>query len=138
MPQFILTHYEDDSNHSDLDQGHPSKESHVFKYTGITSLTPSQFDCFCQLQMKFSSSCLLLFASWVEEGFYDFCSVPFSLKIHMNDLDRAAICELKDKWTGSAHDLLKEVKQLIDVMRHSEDDIIKSVHRHTQVSKNSI
>ena len=55
----------------------------------------------------------------------------------MSEADRRAVEEeLWEKWTGSVGDLLRDVKQLIDVLKHSEGDITKKVNESSQVSLN--
>ena len=124
VPQFMLTLYE-----------HITKPRAVLNEIGITNVTAAQMDCLTQLPLRCSVRCMLLFASWVHEGFYDFCNLPFPLKTHMNDADTLAVeQELREKWTGSVCDLLTEVKQLIGVLKHSEGDITKMVNESSQVS----
>lgn len=78
---------------------------------------------------------MLLFASWVDEGLYDFCNLPFPLKTHMSKEDKVAVeQDLRERWMGSIGDLLSEMKQLIDVLKHSEADITKKVNESSQVS----
>ena len=108
----------------------------VLKEIGITSLTPGQMDCFIQLPLTSTVSCMLLFAGWVDQGFYDFCNLPFPLKTHLSEGDRRAVEEeVRERWTGSVGDLLRDVKQLIDVLKHSEGDITKKVNESSQVRK---
>lgn len=103
---------------------------------GIKNLSGEQLNCLVQLKLKYFASCLLLFKGWIDEGVYDFCCVPFQLKAHMNASDRKALVEvLPEKWRGSTDDLLKELNELINVLRHSEDNIIKSVNRCSQVRR---
>ena len=114
---------------------HITQEREVLSEIGITNLTATQLDCLIQLPLTCSVSCMLLFSSWVDEGLYDFCNLPFPLKTHMSDVDRVAVeQELKESWTGSLGDLLTEMKQLIDVLKHSEGDIIKKVNESSQVN----
>ena len=124
VSQFMLEHYEGTSD---------QKEHEVLNEIGITSLNSTQFHCLIQLPLTCSIDCMLNLATWVEEGLYEFSSLPFPLKVHMSDDDRIAIEELGEKWTGSTGDLISEVKQLIDVLKHSERDITKEVNQNSQV-----
>ena len=111
------------------------QEHKVLNEVGITSLNPTQFDCLVVLPLTCSVNCMLHFATWVEEGFYDFCTLPFPLKVRMSDADRAAIEKLEERWTGSRNDLISEVQQLIESLKHSERDITKKVNENSQVRK---
>ena len=108
----------------------------VLKEIGITSLTPGQMYCLIQLPLTSTVSCMLLFASWVDQRFFDFCNLPFPMKTHLSEGDRRAVEEeVRERWTGSVGNLLRDVKQLIDVLKHSEGDITKKVNESSQVRK---
>ena len=112
-----------------------TQEQDILKEIGITNLTTGQMDCLVQLPLTSTVSAMLLFAGWVNEGFYDFCNLPFPLKTHLSFADRKSVEEeLREKWPGSLGDLLRDVKQLIDVLKHSEGDITKKVNDSSQVS----
>ena len=124
VPQFMLNLYED-----------IKQPQAVLNEIGITNLTPGQMDCLLQLPLTSTVGCMLLCAGWVAEGFYDFCNLPFPLKTHLSEGDRRAVEEeVRERWTGSVGDLLSDVKQLIDVLKHSEADITKKVNESSQVS----
>ena len=124
VPRYMLSLYE-----------HIKRQQEVLNEIGITNLTTAQLDCLVQLPLTCTVSCMLLFASWVDEGLYDFCNLPFPLKTHMSYEDRIAVeQELRERWMGSVGDLLSEMKQLIDVLKHSEADITKKVNESSQVS----
>ena len=124
VPRFMLSLYD-----------HITQQHAVLNEIGITHLTAAQLDCLVQLPLTCTVSCMLLFASWVDEGLYDFCNLPFPLKTHMSNEDRVAVeQDLRERWTGSVGDLLSEMKQLIDVLKHSEGDITKKVNESSQVS----
>lgn len=124
VPRFMLSLYE-----------HITQQHAVLNEIGITNLTTSQLDCLVQLPLTSTVRCMLLFASWVDEGLYDFCNLPFPLKTHMSKEDKVAVeQDLRERWMGSIGDLLSEMKQLIDVLKHSEADITKKVNESSQVS----
>ena len=102
---------------------------------GIVNLTDTQFDCFFNLPLISCASCLTIFVTWIDEGFYDFCNIPFALKVKMSKSDSTSIVQgIKETWSGSTNDLLCEVKKLIDILRHSEGDIVMNVSSNSQVS----
>ena len=110
---------------------HLSDPNKVLAEIGITpnSLKHSQLTCLIELPLPYVFSCLQQFVRRVDEGVYDFCSLPFALKTHMTDGDTQFMeQELRDLWTGSHADLVTEVKQLIEVLKHSESDITKRVN----------
>lgn len=123
VPQFLLTLYE-----------HLKTPEEVLKEINIRSLTRSQLVCIIELPLLSLFNCLLLFASWVDAGVYDFSSLPFPLKTHLSYEDRTEVENLPNKWTGSLSDLLAELKQLIEVLKHSEADIMKNINVSSQVS----
>ena len=110
---------------------HLTDPNKVLAEIGITpnSLKHSQLTCLIELPLPYVFSCLQQFVRLVDEGVYDFCSLPFALKTHMTERDTRFIeQELRDLWTGSHGDLVTEVKQLIEVLKHSEMDITKRVN----------
>ena len=111
-----------------------SRSSEVLAEIGIPTLTPSQVTCLSELPLPSLCACLEMFAAWVDEGLYDFSALPFPLKTHMSDGDRFAVeNELRDKWTGSLAQLLEEVMQMNDVLKHSETHITKIINDASQV-----
>ena len=123
VPKFLLTIY---------DRLHDSDD--VLKEINIRTLTRSQLTCIVDLPLSSLYNCLILFASWVDEGLYDFSSLPFPVKTHLSFEDRIEVESLRNKWTGSLGDLLAELKQLIEVLKHSEADIMKNITVSSQVS----
>ena len=118
LPKFIIAHV----------HKHLTDSNRVLTEIGITpnSFKCSQLACLIKLPMPYVFSCLRQFMMWVDEGFYDFCSLPFTLKTHMTEGDRWFVKQnLRGQWTGSHGDLVIEVKKLITVLKHLEVDITK-------------
>ena len=91
-------------------------------------LKHSQLDCLVDLPLPTVYSCLRLFVQWVDQGVYDFCNLPLTLKVHLSETDRVFFeRDLRDQWTGLVNELEAEVKQMIEILKHSENDIIKKV-----------
>lgn len=122
-PEFMLNLYE-----------HLSKHSDVLYEIGVQSATPSHLRCLEDLPLTATYSCLNLFFRWVDEGFYDFCAVPFPFKVHLSYPDQTAIEQLRMKWAGTVSDLMKELQQLVDVLKHSEQDITNRINEAVNVS----
>ena len=110
---------------------HLTDPNEVLKEIGLPSesLKVSQLTCLIDLPVLFVFGCLQQFVMWVAEGFYDFCSHPITLKTHMTEKDTLFIeKELRGKWTSSPDDLVAEIKQLIDILKHCEADITLKVN----------
>ena len=106
----------------------------VFLEIGLThnSLNHLQLACLTKLPLCYIFSCLKLFVHWVDQGVYDFCALPLTLKDHLSEADLMFIeRELREQWTGTLKDLEVEVKQLIEVLKHSEGDIAKKISKQT-------
>ena len=124
LPKFMVTYvYE-----------HLTDPEEVLSEIGITpnSLKHSQLALFIELPLPAVFTCFQLFVQWVDEGAYDFCNLPFALKTHLSEADHIFLGqELRDQWIetrkGTLKDLEAEVKQMIEVLRHSEGDITKRV-----------
>lgn len=78
--------------------------------------------CLAELPLTATYSCLKLFFYWVNEGFYDFNTLPFPLKVHLGPQHKQAIEQLQTKFSTAA-ELLRELQQLVDVLKQSEQDI---------------
>ena len=96
---------------------------------GIQSAFPSQISCLGEISLKFCYSCLRLFYSWVVNGYYDFSSLPFTLKTKHDQL--LVDDELHSPKTGPV--LQKELQHLIDTLKHSENDIARKVIEKSDV-----
>lgn len=75
-----------------------------------------------------------MFNRWLDEGYYDFCNVPFCFKTQLSKADRNFIEKDIKEMSRNASDLLKEVKEVIKTLRLSENDIIKKGLNLSRVS----
>lgn len=108
---------------------HCTEPKQVLEEIGIPpkGLKHSQLDCLVKLPVQYTCGCLHQFVKWIDEGLCDFCSLPLFLKTHLAEVDAHFIeQELKEKWEGSQGDLVSEVKQLNEVLKHCESNITKS------------
>ena len=124
LPEFLTTYV----------YQHLTDPEVVLSEIGITtkSLKHSQLGSLVKLPLPKVFACLQLFIQWVDQGLYDFCNLPLTLKAHLSKADHDFFdCKLRDLWTGTPKDLEVEVKQLIDVLKHSESDISKIVNEQT-------
>ena len=105
-----------------------SSETNVLQSIGIQGASPSHRRCLANLPLTATYSCLRLFFHWVNEGFYDFCTLPFHFKAHLAPNDQHEIEKLSTKWESTTSDLKRGLQQLVDVLKHSEQDIIGRVN----------
>ena len=108
---------------------HLTEPNKVLAEIGITlkSFKPSQLVCLNKLTLRYMFNCLQQFGKWINEGFYDFSNLPFALKMHLTETDMQFLQHksIKVKFEGNLDDLAKEVIQLIAVLKHSENSIIR-------------
>ena len=142
-PQFMLMLYD-----------HLNQSGEVLEEIGIRSTSPSQLACLVDLPLPSLFCCLQLFARWIKDGVYDFAALPFGVKTHLSFQDLQAVQQIPFKWTGrkngggchqllhdhllslhsgSRGDLLEEIKQMNEVLKHSEAHITKTANEATHV-----
>lgn len=123
VTQFLLSLFQD-------------KEDYIaaLNEIGIKSAQPSHLSCLADLNVCSTYNCLELFVEWVDEERYDFCLLPFPLKVHMNFQDEKLILSsLRQNWKGSINDLKEDSHQLLEVLKHSEQDITRRVKEFANV-----
>jgi len=124
LPQFLITLYEYD----------PADETRdVFHEISIHSLTPTQHTCLEKLYLPFLYHTLKIFVQWAEEGWYDFCSLPYAAKMQMSLPDEDTMRQIASNYDGSPGELLHELKSLVDMLVHLETSIIKITTQKPQV-----
>ena len=90
--------------------------------------------CLSSINLSNLFSTLELFVEWVKEGLYDFCSLPMALKIQLSEDDLAAIENIPPRYNGFSSNLLAELKGLIEVLLHTEPNLVKEINQISQVS----
>ena len=65
------------------------------------SLSQAQRGCLDGLSLDNLFHTRKLFVGWAEDGLYDFCSLPFGVKKHMNVLDEDSLSQLPDQFEGN-------------------------------------
>lgn len=97
--------------------------------------SPSQQGCLTALPLTAIYGCIKFFHCWVDKGYYDFNTVPFALKKHLVGQDQLALGDLLFNWTSmhTLSGLAEQLKQLIDVLKHSQQDIIDQVSKKISV-----
>ncbi len=108
---------------------HLHKNKEVLEEIGIHTqdFTSSQLACIAELPLTSVFSCLQFFVQWVEEGVYDFSGLPFSLKTRIASKDKESIQLIPRDWNGTRTDLLEELRQMNEVLAHSEGHLTKLV-----------
>lgn len=91
----------------------------VLKEIGIRSASNDNLDILANLPLTASYSCLIHFFQWVDEGFYDFCALPYNLKIHLDPQDKKTIETLYIS-SYDMQTLLTKVQQLVDILKRLE------------------
>ena len=110
-------------------------EDALLKQIGIDQLAPTQLACIKDLPLRSTLSCVIMFTDWINIGLYDFCTLPFSLKAHMSDMDKEFIEQnLISSWKGSIGDLHENIDELIEILKHTENDIASKVNEYPHVS----
>ena len=102
---------------------------HVFYNLGIqSSPSRSQLQCLADIRLTSAYSCLKFFFHWIDDGYYDFNNLPIHLKKSINPKDvKTPIEQIDSKWDDSPAALLKALEQLVDILKDSEQDIVKCV-----------
>ena len=93
----------------------------VLHKIGVQNASTSQLQCLADLSLTATYNCLTLFMYWVDEGFYDYCNLPFQLKAHLSKTDQQALEQISCKWTGEV------LNQIIHRSKCSEQEIIDEV-----------
>lgn len=75
------------------------------------------------LPLSATYSCLELFLHWVDEGYCDYSALSFSFKVHLEPQDQLTIQQMRKRWHGTPAQLMKELQQLVHILKESEQDI---------------
>ena len=72
----------------------------VLSEIGLRKLTGPQLACLSELPLANLYHCLKIFASWMEEGMYDFATLPYTLKAHLSPEDLSKLRDIPRNWEG--------------------------------------
>ena len=67
---------------------------------GIQKLTNNQVVCLSELPLVHLYHCLRVFATWMEQGMYDFSALPYTLKTHLQPNDLSTLKAIPTNWEG--------------------------------------
>ena len=106
---------------------HLESEDQALQEIGVRTESKPYLDCLINLPLAATYHCFKLFSNWVDEGFYDFNTLPFQVKVRMSKQDKLSLEEVCSKWTRPVFELMKELQHLIDLLKQSEEEIISQV-----------
>lgn len=112
------------------------EECELFHKIGlqVPDSNPDHNRCLAKLPLTATYSCLELFIKWVEEGFYNFSTLPFPFKASLSEEQKLVVENLRDKWTGTAADFMNGLEDfIVNVLKHSELSITKQ-HDETVIN----
>ena len=93
----------------------------LFLYTSHPSLTPNQHTCLEKLYLPSLYHTLKIFVQWSEEGWYDYCSLPFAAKMQMSVTDEEIMRQIASTYDGQ---FTNPVEHQDPIMRRSFQLII--------------
>ena len=95
----------------------------IFVKIGITMESCTHIRCLADLPLVTTYSCLGLFVNWVEKGFYDYSTLPYHLKKHMDPDDNETLERTVDEWQGKKEDLMEELHELTKALNECEQNL---------------
>ena len=75
----------------------------VLSEIGVRKLSATQLTCLSELPLANLYHCLKMFATWMEEGIYDFATLPYTIKAHMHPEDLSTLLAIPHNWEGIYH-----------------------------------
>ena len=82
-----------------LYDGHNTTKE-VLSEIGICKLNATQLTCLLELPLANLYDCLNIFATWMEDGMYDFATLPYTTKAHLTPEDLATLKSIPVNWKG--------------------------------------
>lgn len=90
LPDFLFSLY-----------GGHNKKKEVLSEIGICKLNFTQLTCLLELPLANLYHCLSIFATWMEDGIYDFATLPYTIKAHLTPEDLAILKSIPLIWEGT-------------------------------------
>ena len=72
----------------------------VLSEIGVRTLSATQLTCLSELPLANLYHCLKMFANWMEEGIYDFATLPYTIKAHLRPEDLSTLIAIPRIWEG--------------------------------------
>jgi hypothetical protein len=90
---------------------------------GMRQLTETQVTCLLDIPLANLYHCLEVFSNWMERCVYDFSTLPYTLKSHLEPSDLSTLKALPLTWKEPMTELLHEVNALNEQLSHAEVSI---------------
>ncbi|CAI8040342.1 hypothetical protein GBAR_LOCUS22485 [Geodia barretti] len=90
---------------------------------GMRQLTESQVTCLLDIPLANLYHCLEVFSNWMEKCVYDFSSLPYTLKSHLEPSDLSTLKALPLTWKEPMTELLNEANALNEQLSRAEVSI---------------
>ena len=72
----------------------------VLSEIGLRKLNATQLTCLSEMPLANLYHCLNIFATWMEDGMYDFATLPYTIKAHLSPEDLAILKAIPLNWEG--------------------------------------
>ena len=72
----------------------------VLSEIGVRKLNATQLTCLSELPLANLYHCLNIFATWMEDGMYDFATLPYTIKAHLTPEDLGILKAIPLNWEG--------------------------------------
>lgn len=96
-------------------------EKEVLQKLGICSLSDSQYHCLLNITTASLYECLKLFIHWVDYGYYEYCTMPQSLKDEMTESDVKDVTNIVGTAGDDAQSMISEMDGLLQATDHCQD-----------------
>ena len=123
IPLFMLSVY--DTIH---------EEKSVLEKLEICSLSDSQYTCLQTITMASLHECLLLFIHWVDYGYFEYCSIPISLKDDMTEADVTSIEDIVKTTGDSTESVISQMNDMLQAADHCQDYVCQQVSQSTETN----
>ena len=75
-------------------------------------LSPDQLSCFLDMNLQNVYHALQVFVQWIEDGYYDFRSLPYATKSHLSEDDEQKLQHLVVQAHYGIHTLITHIYTL--------------------------
>ena len=70
-------------------------------YVSLFSLSAHLLSCFLDMKLQNVYHTLHIFVQWIEDGYYDFQSLPYATKTHLHVEDELVLQQLQQDYNGT-------------------------------------
>ena len=100
-----------------------SNKRDVLQKIGIVSLSDSQYECLQNITIKSMYGCLMMFLNWVDYGYFEYCTMPKTLKDEMPESDASKIEQIVRTAGDDTEMVISQLNDLVLDMDHCQDHI---------------